>query len=425
MGERTAELIQAFGEAITQTVVNLFGAQSVRATLRAQFPRGELTLGVAGTLVIAKDDAETAIKKWVAFLSGWLVQSFGYDFTEGVFSEIHLRFGETRAAGSHLMDDVLPYIPEGFLEKERIRYFSKEELAKRVLERTRELQELNVKLEETVRERTKDLVAANISLHELLQEMDGVGKILVRRDLELTRANARLEELDQIKSEFVSIAAHQLRTPLTGIRWSYQTILDEENGGLNPEQRRLLESGLSTTLRMVDLVNDLLSVARIEEGKFGIRLKKQPLTPMLERLVVSFAERARKKGVNFSFEIARDPSLSDIAFDEEKLGIVFDNLLDNAIKYTEPGGRVALRALREGDHVTVEITDTGIGISPGQLHRVFTKFFRADNALRLHTSGTGLGLYVVKNIVEKHDGTIEVKSNEGKGSIFRITLPVV
>src|SRR3989338_6966694 len=125
------------------------------------------------------------------------------------------------------------------------------------------------------------LTRLNASMRELLTDLDNAGKMLVRRDLELTRANVRLEELDQIKSEFVSIAAHQLRTPLTGIRWSYQAILEEGQGNLQPEQRKLLESGLSTTLRMVDLVNDLLSVARIEEGKFGILLKKQALTPLL------------------------------------------------------------------------------------------------------------------------------------------------
>jgi len=268
------------------------------------------------------------------------------------------------------------------------------------------------------------LTRLNASMRELLTDLDNAGKMLVRRDLELTRANVRLEELDQIKSEFVSIAAHQLRTPLTGIRWSYQAILEEGQGNLQPEQRKLLESGLSTTLRMVDLVNDLLSVARIEEGKFGILLKKQALTPLLARFADLFSQRAREKGVAFLSEIARDPSIPDVAFDEEKLGIVFDNLLDNALKYTEPGGRITLRASREGDHVAIEIIDTGVGIPPGQMHRIFTKFFRADNALRLHTSGTGLGLYVVKNIVEKHGGTVEVESHEGKGTTFRMTLPV-
>jgi len=267
------------------------------------------------------------------------------------------------------------------------------------------------------------LESFNVRLNELLKENYEVGKMMVRRDLELTRANARLEELDEIKTEFVSIAAHQLRTPLTGIRWSYQTLLDGESGAMNQEQRHLLESGLGATLRMVDLVNDLLSVARIEEGKFGINLRKQSVAPLLTRLAGRYAALAGQKGIAFSSILSE--TLPDIAFDEEKMEIVFDNVLDNALKYTEPGGAIALKVFYEKGSMHVEVSDTGVGISKNQLHRVFTKFFRADNALHLHTSGTGLGLYVVKNIIEKHGGSVIVESVEGKGSKFSVTLPIV
>lgn len=295
------------------------------------------------------------------------------------------------------------------------------------------LARLNAALEERNREsvvsakilvrRDRELVAANNALRELLVDLENAGKMLVRRDLELTRANARLEELDQLKSEFVSIAAHQLRTPLTGVRWSYQTMLDEESGALTPEQRRLLESGFGATLRMVDLVNDLLNVARIEEGRFGIHLKKQPIAPLLERFAVQYANLAKEKAIAFALELPPDP-LPDLIFDEDKFGIVLDNLLDNALKYTEPGGGIALRVAREGDAIHIDVADTGIGIPSAQTHRVFTKFFRADNALRLHTAGTGLGLYVTKNIVERHGGAIHMQSQPGKGSVFRVTLPI-
>lgn len=273
--------------------------------------------------------------------------------------------------------------------------------------------------------RDREMVETNARLRELLTELESVGKMLVRRDLELSRANTRLEELDQIKSEFVSIAAHQLRTPLTGIRWSYQTILDRDGAMLTTEQRRLLESGLGASLRMIDLVNDLLSVARIEEGRFGIRLRKQPITPLIEQILARYAMLGKEKGVIFSLKIPQDMSLPDLVFDEDRISLVLDNLLDNALKYTEPGGTVQLRAEQEADHVRIAVQDTGVGIPVSQLHRVFTKFFRADNAIRLHTSGTGLGLYVAKNIIERHDGTIEVKSGEGKGSTFSFTLPIV
>ncbi len=296
------------------------------------------------------------------------------------------------------------------------------------------LARLNINLQELLHEnyesakmlvrRDRELVFTNTRLRELLMELEEVGKMLVRRDLELTRANARLEELDKMKSEFVSIAAHQLRTPLTGIRWSYQTLLDRDSGALAPAERRLLQSGLGATLRMIELVNDLLSVARIEEGRFGIHLRKQSILPVLETLAARIAALAKDKAVAFSFQ-RYTSALPDLMFDEDKITLALDNFLDNALKYTEPGGRIGLSVSRDRTHVRIEVTDTGIGIPAGQLHRVFTKFFRADNAIRLHTSGTGLGLYVAKNIIEKHDGAVEVKSAEGKGSTFSLTLPVV
>jgi signal transduction histidine kinase len=188
----------------------------------------------------------------------------------------------------------------------------------------------------------------NTRLRELITELESVGKMLVRRDLELTLANARLEELDIVKSEFVSIAAHQLRTPLTGIRWSYQALLEAGGGAekLKPAERHLLESGLGATLRMIELVNDLLNVARIEEGRFGMRLRKQPLAPVVDAFTQRYAELAKEKGISFSFQIPRDLPLQDIAFDEERIGLVLDNMLDNALKYTSAGGKIAVRMSR-------------------------------------------------------------------------------
>lgn len=300
--------------------------------------------------------------------------------------------------------------------------------ARRIVSINRHLREIlkeNYDSAKMLVRRDRDLVAANERLEDLLYELESVGKMLVRRDLELSRANTRLEELDAIKSEFVSIAAHQLRTPLTGIRWSYQTILDRDATALTPDQRRLLESGLGATLRMIDLVNDLLSVARIEEGRFGIRLRKQPITPVLVQIIGRYSAFGKEKGISFALDLPKDKPLPDVAFDEERIGLVLDNLLDNALKYTEPGGTVMVRTVETGGKVKIEVRDTGIGIPKAQLHRVFSKFFRADNAIRLHTSGTGLGLYVAKNIIERHDGQIEVTSGEGTGSVFSFTLPIV
>ncbi|OGE77798.1 MAG: hypothetical protein A2751_01955 [Candidatus Doudnabacteria bacterium RIFCSPHIGHO2_01_FULL_46_14] len=261
----------------------------------------------------------------------------------------------------------------------------------------------------------------NRRMAELLQENYEVGKILVRRDMELTDANTRLTALDQSKSEFVSIAAHQLRTPLTGIRWTFNALLDRELGELNPEQYKAVESGLKSSVRMIDLVNDLLNVARIEEGKFGLQLKKLSFVRFVEPIVERLNRFAEEKGVKFISTIS--PALPVMEMDEEKMGIAIDNILDNAIKYTSPGGTVTIDASPTQAGFKVVVTDTGIGIPREQIDHIFNKFFRADNALRFQTSGNGLGLYVVKNIIEGHGGTINVESREGHGTTVAINLP--
>lgn len=261
-----------------------------------------------------------------------------------------------------------------------------------------------------------------LRLRELLNELNETAKILIRRDLELTRANDRLRDLDVMKSEFVSVAAHQLRTPLTGIKWAYYSLLDKDTGELAQGKRNIVEEGLRATERMIDLVNSLLNVARIEEGRFGLSFKIQSFTSFLQKLSMPFAQLAKDKGIVLVVDVPLDDPLL-MNFDEDKLSMAIENLLDNAVKYTLPGGTVTVRAALHGKNITLDIVDTGIGILPDQLPRIFTKFFRGDNAVRLQTAGTGLGLYVTKNIVEGHRGDIEVKSEEGKGTTFSLTLP--
>ncbi len=261
----------------------------------------------------------------------------------------------------------------------------------------------------------------NRKMAELLKENYEVGKILVRRDMELTDANTRLTALDQSKSEFVSIAAHQLRTPLTGIRWTFNALLDRELGELNPEQYKAVESGLKSSVRMIDLVNDLLNVARIEEGKFGLQMRKLSFVRFVEPIVERFRIMAEEKGIKFVANIS--PALPVEEMDEEKMGIAIDNILDNAIKYTPPGGTVSINAVPTSEGLKVAVTDSGIGIPREQIDHIFNKFFRADNALRFQTSGNGLGLYVVKNIIEGHGGTIGIDSKEGQGTTVSVSLP--
>lgn len=265
------------------------------------------------------------------------------------------------------------------------------------------------------------LVQLNQKLSQYLYENYLSAQLLVRRDLELTEANTRLQELDEAKSEFVSVAAHQLRTPLTGIRWSYQVLL--EDGKLNKEQRKTVEDALQAAIRMTNLINDLLNVARIEEGRFGFMPRPSSLESFFSLAIPRFSKQAEEKGVKFIFDTSKEQLVAN--FDPEKTSVVLEDLLDNAIKYTPSGGKVSVRILPLGKFVRIEIEDTGIGIPKDQQRLVFSKFFRADNALLFQTAGTGLGLYLVKNIIEKQGGDIGFKSEEGKGSTFWFTLPMV
>lgn len=266
------------------------------------------------------------------------------------------------------------------------------------------------------------LARLNEKLNGLLKENYEVGKILVRRDIELTEANARLLGLDISKSEFVSVAAHQLRTPITGIRWSFNALLDKELGEINSEQQKVLEDGLKSSVRMIDLINALLSVARIEEGRFGLRFKKQPFGLIIESAVNRHRKAIEDKGIMLFLDVQQGVPV--VSVDEEKINMVLDNILDNATKYTSPGGSITVKVNEENRNLHCVITDTGIGVPKAQLSRLFTKFFRAENAVRFQTSGSGLGLYVVKNIIETHGGTIKIESEEGKGTTVSFTIPI-
>ena len=268
------------------------------------------------------------------------------------------------------------------------------------------------------------LTRLNETLNALLRENHEVGKILVRRDLELTAANERLRSLDTSKSEFVSVAAHQLRTPLTGIRWTFNTLLEEEmSGPLTPEQKKVLTSGLKATLRVIALVNDLLNVARIEEGRFGFRFLAQPFEPIVRSSVEASRKLAEDKGITLTLEV-RNKEIPAAIVDGERISMVLDNIINNAIKYTPPGGQVEITVWSESSGIYVAVKDTGIGIPAYQMDRMFDKFFRAENAIRFQTSGTGLGLYVVKNIVESHGGRVWIESEEGKGTTLTFSLPI-
>ena len=227
--------------------------------------------------------------------------------------------------------------------------------------------------------------------------------------------------IEKMKTEFVSVAAHQLRTPLSAIKWTIRMILDGDVGEINEEQRELLEQTYISNERMIRLINDLLDVSRIEEGRLLYDQKDARIEDVIDSVIEASQEMLRNKNMVLEVNKKETPK---VKIDKEKIGVVIQNLLENAIKYTEQGGKIKITLDNDEKNVIFKIEDSGVGIPKSQQDRIFTKFFRAENVTRMETNGTGLGLYTTKNIVQAHKGQIWFESEENKGTTFYFTIPI-
>lgn len=231
----------------------------------------------------------------------------------------------------------------------------------------------------------------------------------------------REKMIDKMKSEFISIAAHQLRTPLSAIKWAIKMILDGDLGALNKEQSSLLFKGYESNERIIELVNDMLNVSRIEEGRFGYNFKKEDYIKLINLQIESLRPLLNKKSLKLEFIVPEGVLL--VNMDSSKMALVIQNLIENAVKYTPEFGKITVYVEKEGDAVRTGVKDNGVGIPAADLPKLFSKFFRAENVVRMQAEGSGLGLFIVKNILKEHGSDIEVKSEEGKGSEFFFVLP--
>ena len=238
----------------------------------------------------------------------------------------------------------------------------------------------------------------------------------------LREQQTRERVMSQMKSEFISIAAHQLRTPLSAVKWTIKMMTDGDLGAISKEQREFLERGYQVNERMIALVGDLLNVARIEEGRFGYRFTPVDFIDYISEFIKRYAQQARSQNIEVVFEPPQT-SLPKLNIDTSKMDLVLQNLLDNSIKYSYRGGVVRVFITMLPQFVEITVADNGVGIPKHQIHRVFTKFFRGDNVVRLQTEGSGLGLFIVRNIIKNHGGDIRVESEENKGTKMIFTLP--
>ncbi len=265
-------------------------------------------------------------------------------------------------------------------------------------------------------------------LTRLNKELGEYSKRLFDKDFELTLANRRLQELEQAKSKFVSVTTHQLRTPLSAIKWTFHMLAQGSLGPITDEQRNFIQKGYNSAQRMIIIVNNLLNIDYIEADRDDYNFVSVKLEDLIEDLIFEFTNQCQSKQTKLIFHRPAE-ALPPVSADPVKLGMVFENLIDNAIKYTPSGGQIeiSLRSDRVNTArgvVEVIVSDSGIGIPPDDRHKIFHRFFRARNAVKVETDGSGLGLFISRDIVRKHQGEIWFESQEGRGSIFHFTVPV-
>lgn len=241
-------------------------------------------------------------------------------------------------------------------------------------------------------------------------------------DFIIVRSFEKLAAISRMKSEFINVVSHQLRSPLTNVTWALDIILCGDLGQLKEGQKEYLKIVKENAKRMHELVNDLLTVSRLEQGTLPLRKKELSLVEIINQLVLEF--KPHLEASNIKIEFFPSAELPKIIADASQIKLVIENLVDNAIKYIRGKGEIKIRLNQRGNYIFFEIEDNGVGIPKQDQKYIFQKFFRSENVMRQQTEGSGLGLFIVKSIVERSGGKIWFKSEEEKGTTFYFTLPI-
>lgn len=243
-------------------------------------------------------------------------------------------------------------------------------------------------------------------------------------ELEKLRAeNEQLKKMNSIKSDWISISAHQLRTSLAAIKWILKMFLDGDFGKLTPEQDGFMKKAFESDERMLMLVNEMLSLNHIDQTSLRYDFEKNNIVSLIESVIFDFTGESFKKNVELIF-LKPTEEIPSLIFDIEKIRVVIQNIIENAIKYSSAGGKVIVSVSKNKEFVEVRTKDTGIGIPKDDQKLIFTKFFRAPNAKTKDNIGSGLGLFTTKTIVERHGGSMWFESVEDEGTTFFFTIPI-
>lgn len=232
-----------------------------------------------------------------------------------------------------------------------------------------------------------------------------------------------IKEVDKVKSEFISLASHQLRTPLSSVKWLCELFWQENSENLSPDQKEIVAKIQEENQRLIKLVNSLLDVSRIEAKKINVNPQKTDFNNLVKDVVANFKKQIIEKGINLN-EIYQD-NLPSVFVDPKLASEAVKNLISNAVKYTPTNGSITIETKQKLDDILLKVSDTGIGIPINDQRHIFERFFRASNAYKTLTDGNGLGLYFTKWVASEHGGNVWFESQENVGTTFYISFPIL
>lgn len=268
----------------------------------------------------------------------------------------------------------------------------------------------------TIKEDDEHLILQVTALQVTDSEGDHLGSLVLLRNI------TKEKDLDQMKSDFISVAAHQLRTPLATLKWLFKMLLDGDGGPLNTKQQDLLAKGYNRNDEVIEIVNNLLDVSEIDDGRTPYKFVVSSLGDVMQQVIESAQVNAQRRDIQVKLKMPEQ--LPPLKFDRQKIKMAFQNLLDNAIKYSNPKQTVEVELKVDNGEIVALIRDHGIGMSEETQAKLFTKFFRGREAAMKDPTGSGLGLYIVRNIIERHAGSIEFTAELNKGTQFLVRLPI-
>lgn len=280
----------------------------------------------------------------------------------------------------------------------------------------------DIKVLDTISDSLAIAIQNAVSVHEVRELNDTLQQRIDNATRELRRSNSQLQRLDEAKDEFISMASHQLRTPLTSIKGYLSMLIEGDLGEVSKDQKHVLNEAFISSERMVRLIGDFLNVSRLQTGKFVIEKRPVDLAQLVQRELEALESNASARGMKFEYK--KPKNLPQLELDENKIEQVVMNFADNAIYYAKEKSKIVVTLKKVGEWIEFNVKDTGIGVPKDDQAHLFTKFYRASNARKARPDGTGVGLFLAKKVIDDHNGSIVFSSVEGKGSTFGFKLPI-